>query len=63
MFYKPTYELFHNEEKSIKILAELDLFNNHIEFQITDETESVIYNSTYFIDEAVDMYFDKLSED
>jgi hypothetical protein len=60
VFNKPTYTLMNNKNTGIKLIAEMDLFNNHIEFLICDEAEEIFYNSSFGICEAVDLFFDEV---
>lgn len=56
LFYSPILTIS-NENKGVRIDAELDIFNNHIEYQIIDEDlKNIIYFSTYDICEAIDKY-------
>jgi hypothetical protein len=62
IFAKPTHTLLYNEEVGIKLIAEMDLFNNHIEFQICDKEEKIFYNFSFNITKAVDMFCDTIEK-
>jgi hypothetical protein len=36
----------------------MDLFNDHMEYQINKATDNIVYFSTFDIDEAIDKYFE-----
>jgi hypothetical protein len=62
LFAKPTHVLLNNVDTGIKLVAEMDLFNNHIKYQIYDLVEEIIYDSSFEITEAVDLFFNKVEE-
>jgi hypothetical protein len=59
---KPTYTLISDKKTGVKLVAEMDLINNNIEFQICNETEEFYYNFSFNIDEAIDMFYNKVDE-
>jgi hypothetical protein len=36
----------------------MDLFNDHMEYQINKAADNIVYFSTFDIDEAIDKYFE-----
>jgi hypothetical protein len=58
LFNKPIYTLFHSEEYGYRLDIVMDLFNDHMEYQINKATDNIIYFSTFDIDEAIDKYFE-----
>ena len=60
IFSRPNIILLQN--KKFKLIAEMDLFNNHIEFQITNLEETIIYNYSFDITDAIRMYCEKVGE-
>lgn len=55
LFMKPEYTLLHNEKTGISLIAEMDLFNNHIEFLVS--TENLIHHTTFDVFEAIDVFY------
>ena len=62
LFNTPSIPIF-DENKGLRIEAEIDIFNNHIQYQIIDEKEpDVIQFFSYDVNKAIDMYFELLEE-
>lgn len=63
LFSKPTKTLLSNEKLNVQLVAEMDLFNNHIEYLVADNMEEIIYYSSFDLVEAIDEYYNRIGED
>jgi hypothetical protein len=59
IFSEPTMTLLHNKETDIRLIAELDLFNEHIQFYVEDG--NFYYDYTYDIEQAVDYFCNRVN--
>ena len=62
MIWQPEVNLVEDEDTQRRLVGKLDLFNNHIEYEITDWDINTIYNTTFVMGEAVDMFFDEVEK-
>ena len=62
IFWQPEINLVEDEDTQRRLVGKLDLFNNHIEYEITDWDINTIYNSTLILGKAVDMFFNEVEK-